>query len=175
MSTWRILKQREVFGWALWFHCQPLLLFEQQLMKMGVRQIQAAFSGVYVDPKVTPGGESALDSPIFLTYGFFHESYGCQEHSQIHCRQIPVFVYHGQRRMDFVKVYLMSELDISILVFKMASAITNSSSIVSCGGNGSSKPRPIISQVKVLSSMPMLIFMSAENVISMGAWGDSPL
>lgn len=55
---------------------------------------------------------------------------------------------------------------------------THNSSIVSCGGRGSSKPSPIISQVKVLSSMPIPIFISPVNVrssIGGGCTGESPL
>jgi len=54
--------------------------------------------------------------------------------------------------------------------------ITYNSSMVSCGGRGSSKPSPIISHVNVLSSMPIPIFISAAKFRSFkGGWGDSPL
>ena len=54
---------------------------------------------------------------------------------------------------------------------------TYNSSIVSCGGKGSSKPSPIISHVNVLSSMPMPILRSPVNVRSsiVGCIGESPL
>lgn len=53
---------------------------------------------------------------------------------------------------------------------------TYSSSIVSCGGRGSSRPSPIISQVKLLSTLPMpmpMLLLKLKS--SIGPLGDSAL
>jgi len=54
--------------------------------------------------------------------------------------------------------------------------VSYSSSIVSCGGNGSSRPRPIISQVKVLSTLPIpMLILLLKLKSSMAPLGESPL
>lgn len=64
----------------------------------------------------------------------------------------------------------------SATVSDLTGVTTYSSSIVSWGGSGSSRPSPIISHVKVLSSRPIPIFISVGNDISSrGGCGDSPL
>lgn len=51
-----------------------------------------------------------------------------------------------------------------------------SSSIVSCGGNGSSNPSPIISHVKVLSTLPIpMLMLLLKLKSSMAPLGESPL
>jgi len=51
-----------------------------------------------------------------------------------------------------------------------------SSSIVSCGGRGSSRPKPIISQVKLLSTWPMFMpILLLKLKSSIGRLGDSAL
>lgn len=49
--------------------------------------------------------------------------------------------------------------------------------MVSCGGRGSSRPRPIISHVKLGSMLPMLMgmFLVKLNSSRPFPWGDSPL
>ncbi len=82
---------------------------------------------------------------------------------QVHGSKISVLVNHGDGGVDPLEIDLVSDraADVSRRLLAAASGIEKkggvrySSSIVSCGGSGSSRPRPMISQVKLLSTLSM--------------------
>lgn len=74
--------------------------------------------------------------------------------------------------------WLHGSMWVSILSFWHKHSVVQaySSSIVSCGGRGSSRPRPIISQVKLLSTWPMFMpILLLKLKSSIGRLGDSAL
>lgn len=110
---------------------------------------------------------------------------------QVHGCQVSISVNHGHGWMDFLKVNLMTARRRLVFVRAgrgMAHVVenarreprgTNSSSMVSCGGSGSSRPSPIISQVKLLSALSNPIediwVLKLKSSTAAPGWGDSPL
>ena len=75
--------------------------------------------------------------------------------------------------MDLFEVDLVSGDPVSLILLQKVDDIAYSSSMVSCVGNGSSKPRLIISMVR-LGSTPNPISTFPLKLKSSGAWGELP-
>ena len=100
---------------------------------------------------------------------------------QVHGCEVSEFMNHWRRRMYLFEINLMpAYMSVSLRTSSLRKTIAGStynSSMVSCGGSGSSRPRPIISQVKVLSTLgtPIGILPLKLKSSTAPVWGDSGL